>query len=523
MSKQLLKSTSIVGGMTLVSRVSGLIRDIIFAQFLGAGILADAFLVAFRIPNFLRRIFAEGAFSVAFIPVFTDIRQIGTHKEQQQFVGLMAGRLGLILMILTALGVLFAPQVVQVLAYGWSDDPRKIAITVDTVRLTFPYLLCISLVSMSAGILNTCSRFAAAAVTPIFLNLFLISAVLWFVPWFENAAIALGFGVFLAGFFQLLFQLPFLLQVGYLPKPALRSKSTAARKSVTKVFQLMLPALFGSSIAQINILVNTILASFLVTGSVSWLYYSDRLMEFPLGVFGIALATAILPGLSRQYTDNDTIGFNQTLNTAIKWVCVVCIPAAVALAVLAKPLLITMFFYRQFNQTDVYMSANALVAYSFGLLGFVFVKVLAPGYFARQNTLTPVKIGATSVGVNIILSLALVSTFEHVGLAIATSIAAFVNAGLLGFYLRKDKVLHILSGLGRVIVSVCVASLIMAVVLWYSVGQIEIWFEYNALRRIGSLSITILAGFLSYVLTLILLGLRLHHVLSNNETVDKKH
>ena len=517
MSKQLLRSTSIVGGMTFVSRVSGLVRDVIFAQFLGAGLLADVFFMAFRVPNFLRRIFAEGAFSVAFIPVFTDIRQHGQVDDVQQFINLVAGRLGFILACLTALGILFATQIVQVIAYGWLDDAEKIAITVDTVRLTFPYLFCISLVSMSAGILNTCNRFAVAAVTPIFLNLFLISAALWFVPWFDNAAVALGFGVLVAGFSQLFFQLPFLVKINHLPLPRLTSNNEKAKISTRKVFTLMLPALFGSSVAQINILINTILASLLVTGSISWLYYSDRLMEFPLGVFGIALATAILPGLSKQFSNNDLAGFNDTLNTAIKWVCIVCVPASVALAVLALPLLATIFHYREFSQTDVLMSAKALIAYSFGLLGFALVKVLAPGYFARQNTLTPVKIGALSVGINILFSLLLIGPFMHVGLAMATSIAAFVNSGLLGFCLSREGVLQLNKSTRKLFGYVCIASGMMAIVLWYVAAQSD-WFAYSAIQRIGALVLCILSGFIAYIVTLGLLGIRPRHILGDYES-----
>ncbi len=501
--------------MTLLSRVSGLVRDIAFAQLLGAGLMADAFFVAFRIPNFLRRIFGEGAFTVAFVPVFTQLHQPGKKRHANQFVNLMAGRLGLILVVLSTLGILFAPQIVWLLAPGYIDEPLKFQVTVDTLRLTFPYLLFISLVAMSAGILNTCGRFAAAAITPLFLNICLIAAVFWLVPLFENAALALGFGVLIAGIAQLMFQLPFLRREGLIPRPTIALRHEDSREpniAVAKVFRLMIPALFGSSVAQINILVNTLLASFLVTGSISWLYYSDRLMEFPLGVFGIALATAILPGLSRSYSAGDMAGFNHTLNVAMRWVCVISLPAAAALAVLAVPLLATMFNYREFSQHDVLMSARALEAYSIGLIGFVFVKVLAPGFFARQNTATPVRVGAVSMVVNVVTSLALFSILAHVGLALATSLAAMVNAALLAWILHKEGILSLQRGMLVLVIRVLFATFAMAVVLWFFAGEAERWLDAGALYRIGQLSIAVLLGLVTYVITLLAAGVRLKHL-----------
>ncbi len=518
MSRTLLKSTSIVGSMTLLSRISGLVRDMAFAQFVGAGVVADAFFVAFRIPNFLRRIFGEGAFTVAFVPVFSEVRGAGG-ATVQRFLALMAGRLGLVVLALSAIGVVFAPQVVWAIAPGFAGDPAKFGATVDALRLTFPYLFFISLVAMSAGILNTCGRFAAAAVTPVFLNIALIAAVFLLVPAMDNDAAALGLGVLIAGAAQLLFQLPHLRREGMLPRPSLSVRDEAdgaAREAAGKVFRLMLPALFGSSIAQINILVNTLLASFLVTGSVSWLYYSDRLMEFPLGVFGIALATAILPGLSRLHAEDDGDGFNRALNVGLKWVVVISLPAAAALAVLAVPLLATLFNYREFGANDVLMSAGALQAYALGLVGFVFVKVLAPGFFARQNTATPVRIGVISMLVNVALSLAMVWWLAHVGLALATSIAALVNAALLGRILRRDGVLRISPDLAPLVVRVLVATAVMAAVLWYVSGPSSAWLDSGVLERAGRLVICVLSGLIVYGATLVTVGVRPGHLALND-------
>lgn len=517
MSRKLLKSTSVVGSMTLLSRISGLVRDMAFAQFVGAGAVADAFFVAFRVPNFLRRIFGEGAFTVAFVPVFSEVRS-RPGQDAHRFLGLMAGRLGLVLVLLSGLGVLFAPQIVWCLAPGFTDDPVKFGATVDALRLTFPYLFFISLVSMSAGILNTCAKFAAAAITPVFLNLALIAAVFLLVPWLDNDAVALGLGVVAAGVIQLFFQVPFLRREGYLPRPVLRDTAPdgAAREAVGKVFRLMLPAVFGSSIAQINILVNTLLASFLVTGSVSWLYYSDRLMEFPLGVFAIALATAILPGLSNRFAAGDADGFCRTLNVALRWVVIICLPAAAALAVLAVPLLATMFHYGEFGDTDVLRSADALKAYALGLVGMTFVKVLAPGFFARQNTATPVRVGAIAMVVNIVLAVSMVWWLEHVGLALATSLAAIVNAGLLWRILVRDRVLVVDGELAPLLWRVAAATAVMAVVLFYLAGAPGDWLASGMLTRVGRLVICVVSGLITYAMTLLIVGVRPRHLAIND-------
>lgn len=496
--------------MTLVSRISGLVRDVIFAGLIGAGATpaADAFYTAFRIPNFLRRIFGEGALSQAFVPVFAEYRARTNPVETRAFVDQLTGVLGVILFVVTLIGVIAAPILVMVLAPGFLADPHKYDLTVQMLRIIFPYLLFVSLVALAAGVLNTYGRFGAAAFTPVLLNLSLIGAALWLAPRMDEPVVGLAWGVFIAGVVQLLFQLPFLKGIGLLPRPRVSLKHAGVRK----VGRLMLPAIFGVSVAQINLLVNTFLASFLVTGSVSWLYYSDRLMEFPLGVFGIALATVILPSLSRKHANASTEDFSHLLDWALRWVFIIGMPASVALVVLAAPLLTTLFQYGKFGAHDVLMSAQALMAFAMGLLGFTLVKVLAPGFYARQDTKTPVRAGTISVVANIIFSLALVYPLKHVGLAAAVSLAAFINAALLFRTLRREQVYRPLVGWRTFLSQVSGASLIMAMLLLWGTGGVDAWLTASAIERLTRLTFWILAGLVVYGLALAVLGIRPHHL-----------
>ncbi len=504
MSRRLFQSTLVTGGMTLLSRISGLVRDMVFAGFIGAGagIAADAFYAAFRIPNFLRRIFGEGAFSQAFVPVFTEYKTKRRPEEVREFVDRLTGVFGLVLFVVTLVGVVAAPVIVYLLAPGFTGE--KYDLTVSMLRITFPYLLFISLVAMAAGILNTYGRFAAAAFTPVLLNLSMIGAVLWLAPYLDNPVMALAWGVFMAGVLQLLFQLPFLARLRLLPRPRLGRN----HDGVVRVFKLMLPAIFGVSVAQINTLVNMVLASFLVTGSVSWLYYSDRLMEFPLGVFGIALATVILPSLSQQHVQGARGEFSRLLDWALRWVFVIGIPATVALVLLAGPLLTTFFHYGAFDEQDVRMSAQALVAFSAGLLGFILVKVLAPGFYARQDTRTPVRIGMIAMAVNIVLSLLLVSMLRHTGLALAISIAAFVNAILLYRWLRRHDVYAPESGWLRFFLQVLAASGAMGLLLYWAAGDLDAWLAAGAAQRARHLAALVVSGAGVYLLMLYVVGIR---------------
>jgi len=500
----LFRSTAAVSGMTFLSRISGLVRDVIFARTIGTDLVADAFFVAFRIPNFLRRVFGEGAFAVAFVPVFAELRQKQPREQVQFFLDVMTGRLGLILISITLLGVVGAPLLVMGIAPGFIGDAEKFTATVDALRITFPYLFFISLVAMAGGILNTVGRFAIPAATPILLNLCLIGAALMLVPMMGNAAVALAVGVLVAGAVQLAFQAPFLAREGLFPRPRLGPRN----EYVHRVFMLMLPALFGVSVAQINLLINTQLASFLVTGSVSWLYYADRLMEFPVGVFGIALATVILPSLSRMHADESPEKFSRLLDWSLRWVALITVPAAVALIVLAQPLLATLFQYGAFGPNDVVMAGNALVAFSVGLVPFVLIKVLAPGFYARQNTKTPVRIGVIAMVVNIVLAVILVFPLAHTGLALATSLAAIVNAGLLYLKLRQEAVYLPGAGWLRFALQVAAASVAMGALLWWLSGDLQAWLDATLWRRIGWLTVLVVAGAVVYAGVILAAGVR---------------
>jgi putative peptidoglycan lipid II flippase len=504
MSRALLKSTFITGAMTLLSRISGLVRDMVFAGLIGAGggIAADAFYVAFRIPNFLRRIFGEGAFSQAFVPVCAEYRTRGPHEAVRAFLDRMVGVFSLVLLVVTLAGVLLAPVLVWAMAPGFQGEQYDLTVTM--LRITFPYLFFISLVALAAGILNTYQRFAAAAFTPVLLNLSLIGAALWLSPVMDKPVLALAWGVFIAGAVQLLFQLPMLWKIDLLPRPRLDRN----HDGVGKVFRLMLPAIFGVSVAQVNVLVNTVLASFLVTGSVSWLYYSDRLMEFPLGVFGIAFATVILPSLSRHHAAAEREEFSKLLDWGLRWVLLISLPATIGLMFLAGPLLATFFHFGAFTDHDVRMSAEALIAFAFGLSAFMLVKVLAPGFYAQQNTRTPMRIGVVAMAVNIALSVMLVWPLRHTGLALAISLAAFVNAGLLFWKLRQHGVYRPEPGWLRFMGQLVLANLALAVLLAWGVGALNEWLQAAHLTRVVRLLTWVMLGAGVYLAALWLVGLR---------------
>ena len=421
----------------------GLLRDVVLANLIGANGNADAFFVAFKIPNFLRRLFAEGAFAQAFVPVLADTREKGGQAAVRELVDRVAGVLGGVLLLLTLITVMASPIVATIFAPGFLRDPAKLALTGDLIKLTFPYLLLISLTGFAGAILNSYQRFAVPALTPVLLNLCLIGAALWGAPNFEEPVVALALGVLVAGFAQLLFQVPALAGVGLVPRP----RWAPRHEGVRRIMLLMVPALFGVSVSQINLLLDTVLASLLPTGSVSWLYYSDRLTELPLGVFAIAIATVILPTLSGQRARADDPAFASTLAWAIRCVLLIAIPATVALAILAEPLLATLFQYGAFSEGDRTMAAASLRAYTLGLGAFMLVKVLAPGFYAREDMRTPVRIGIIAMVANMLLNAAFVFplmwwlNLGHVGLALATSVAAWLNAMLLYRGLRRGAVL----------------------------------------------------------------------------------
>lgn len=508
----LMRSGLVVSAMTMLSRVMGLVRDVVVATFLGAGNGSDAFFVAFKIPNFLRRLFAEGAFNQAFVPVLSEYSTQRSKQEIRELLNAVAGSLTAILALITALAMLGAPWLVWVFAPGFGRDPEKLAMTADMLRLTFPYLLLISLTAFSGSVLNTWNRFAVPAFTPVLLNISLIGAALLLMPLMEEPAMALAWGVLIAGAAQLAFQVPFLLRLGLLPTPW----PNFAHEGVKRILKLMAPALFGVSVSQINLLLDTVLASLLTAGSVSWLYYSDRLVELPLGVFGVAIGTIILPALSKRHAEQSTEHFSAMLDWAIRVVLLLGVPAALALAVLAEPFLITLFHYGAMTDTDIQMAAMSLRAYAFGLVAFMLIKVLAPGFFARQDTKTPVKVGIIAMVANMVFNLLLIWPLAHAGLALATALSAFLNAGLLGYLLYRQKVLIFQPGWGRYAVQLVGGSALMSIALYLAAPDWQEWLDFELWQRIRWVAGLVVMGGGLYFAWLTAFGLRLRHFKMNS-------
>ena len=507
---KLVKSSAVVGSATMLSRVLGLLRDVVLANLIGANGNADAFFVAFKIPNFLRRLFAEGAFAQAFVPVLADTREHGGQAAVRALVDRVAGVLGGTVLVLTLITVMASPVVATIFAPGFLRDPAKLALTGDLIKLTFPYLLLISLTGFAGAILNSYQRFAVPALTPILLNLSLIAAALWFAPSFDEPVVALALSVLVAGFAQLLFQVPALAGIGLVPRP----RWAPRHEGVRRIMVLMVPALFGVSVSQINLLLDTVLASLLPTGSVSWLYYSDRLTELPLGVFAIAIATVILPTLSGQRARADDPAFASTLSWAIRSVLLIAIPATAALAVLAEPLLATLFQYGAFSSDDRAMAAASLRAYTLGLGAFMLVKVLAPGFYAREDMRTPVRIGIIAMVANMVLNVAFVFplmwwlNLGHVGLALATSVSAWLNALLLFRGLRRDAVLPQGSLSFKWLVQVTAATAAMLAILLWLMPDHAMWAEWLWWQRAGQLGILCSAGLGVFGVSLLCCGVR---------------
>ena len=502
----LLKALATVGSMTLLSRILGFVRDTLVARVFGAGIYTDAFFVAFKIPNLLRRLFAEGAFSQAFVPVLAEYKNRKGDEATHALVNHVATLLFLALTVATALGMLAAPWVVYISAPGFSASPDKFQLTVDLLRVIFPYILFISLVSLAGGILNTWSRFSVPAVTPVLLNLSFIVGTLFFAQYFDPPVKVLGWAVFVGGALQLAFQLPFLYKIGLVPKFSLNLHD----EGVWRILKLMGPAVFGVSIAQLSLLINTIFASFLATGSVSWLYYADRLMEFPTGMLGVALGTILLPSLSKSYTDNHDGEYSRLMDWGLRLTFILALPAAAALAVLAVPLVTSLFHYGAFSTQDVWMTRQALMAYSLGLIGLILVKVLAPGFYARQDIKTPVKIAIVTLFVTQLMNLAFIWKLQHAGLALSIGLGACLNASLLFRALRRANVYQPQPGWHVFLLKVGVAVVTMSLLLWFGAGNTDAWLHYRLPERFLRLTLLVIAGAGTYFATLWLLGFRVH-------------
>ncbi len=495
--------------MTLVSRIFGFLRDIVTAHMFGATAAFDAFSVAFRIPNLMRRLFAEGSFSQAFVPVLSEYQKQKSSEDIKRFVDAVSGTLGFILLCVTIIGIVLAPWIIRIFAPGFATDGARFELAVTMLRITFPYLLLISLTAFAGAILNTYNRFWVAAFTPVFLNLCMIGAAFWLAPHLHIPIIGLAWGVFIAGIVQFLFQWPFLKRLNLWPRPRIRFHD----QGVMKVLKLMVPALFGVSVSQINLLLDTVFASLLVIGSVSWLYYSDRLMEFPLGVIGVAISTVILPHLSRHHASQSQTDFSHTLDWALRCVLIVGLPAAVIFAVISGPLLSTLFQHGHFDAHAVIMARKSLTMFALGIAPFMLIKILAAGFYAKQNMRTPVRIGILAMISNMVFNIILIWPLKHAGIALATSLSAMLNSGLLFYFLRKEKIYIPREGWRFFSFRLLIANIVLVIFLWVSSGDVYTWVTHDTGWRVIHLSMLLLGSAGIYFASLWLSGIRPRDVL----------
>ncbi|MBV7314188.1 murein biosynthesis integral membrane protein MurJ [Shewanella sp. NIFS-20-20] len=511
MSKKLMRSGAIVSAMTFISRILGLIRDMVIANLMGAGSSADVFFFANKIPNFLRRLFAEGAFAQAFVPVLTEYQEKKTSAETKELIAKVCGTLGVLVTGVTIVGVIASPVLTALFGGGWfwawlHDEPAgaKYELASLMLKITFPYLWFITFTALAGAILNTRGRFAVSAFTPVFLNIAIITAAIWLSPSMEQPEIGLAIGVFMGGVVQLLFQIPFLWREDALVKP----RWGWHHPGVVKIRTLMIPALFGVSVSQINLLLDTFIASFLMTGSISWLYYADRLLEFPLGIFGIAIGTVILPALSRRHVNDHGDGFKATMDWGVRAILLLGMPAMLGLIILAKPMLMVLFMRGEFEIKDVEMASYALVAYGSGLLSFMMVKVLAPGYFSRQDTRTPVRYGIIAMVSNMAFNLVLAVPFGYVGLAIATSMSALLNAGMLYWGLHRQGVYQVSRKTVVFFAKTLLATVAMVACLLYMMPEQQAWLDWHIAERTAILLKLIGVGAGVYLGMMIICGVK---------------
>lgn len=509
----LLKSLATVSSMTMISRILGFIRDAIIARFFGAGMATDAFFVAFKLPNLLRRIFAEGAFSQAFVPILAEYKNQQGEEATRTFIAYVSGLLTLVLAIVTAIGIITAPIIIYITAPGFTEPVEKYQLTTLLLRITFPYIFLISLASLASAILNTWNRFSVPAFVPTFLNLSMIGFSLFASPYFNPPILALAVSVVVGGIIQLLYQLPYLKKIGMLVLPRINLKNSG----VWRVLKQMGPAILGVSVGQISLIINTIFASLLVSGSVSWMYYADRLMEFPSGVLAVALGTILLPSLSKSFAKGDVKLYSELLDWGLRLCFLLALPAAVGLGVLSKPLISTLFEYGYFSANDTLMTQKALIAYSVGLLGLMLIKVLAPGFYSRQNIKTPVKIAIITLIFTQIMNLAFIAPLQHAGLALSISIAACFNAGLLFWQLRKKQLYQPQPGWLAFIIRIIAAVILMAIVLWIGSDLLPDWSMGGMLSRLVRLFVLIIVGIIIYFGSLMLFGFKLSYFIKRIE------
>ena len=507
------RSTFIVSAMTMLSRVLGLVRDVVLLNVFGAGKDFDTFVVAFRIPNFFRRLFAEGAFSQAFIPVLTEYKSTKTHAEVQILISRVFGCLATFMTTLTFIAMIAAPAILYVYAPGFHSDPEKFALATDMFRLTIPYLLFMSLTAFASSILNSYGSFSTPAFAPVLLNVTMIAAAWWLTPYMAEPIMALGWAVVVAGILQLAIQIPELWRKKLLIPPKVDFK----HEGVDRIMKLMLPALFGVSVTQINLLLNTIWASFMQDGSVSWLYSAERMTELPLGLIGVAIGTVILPSLSARHAEQDQTKFRGMIDWAARVIMLVGIPASIALFMLSTPIIQALFQRGQFTVEDTQMTALALQCMSAGVISFMLIKVFAPGFYAQQDTKTPVRVGLMAVAANAILNVIFIGFFklidwqaEHMALALASSGSAMVNAGMLYFYLHKRNIFRFAGHWKKLSLQFAIANAVMIAVLWYGLtwynGEVSQW-----IRIYEVLGLCVL-GVLAYGLGLLATGFRPRHL-----------
>lgn len=501
----LLKSLATISGLTLISRILAFARDVLIARVFGAGMATDAFFVAFKLPNLLRRMFAEGAFSQAFVPIFGEYKNRRGHDETKLLLDHVTTMLALILFVVTLIGIIAAPILVYISAPGFVRNPEKFALTVQLLRLTSPYIFFISLVAVAAAILNTYNKFWVPAFAPILLNICFIGGALWLAPYCNPPIMALAWAVFVAGIVQLAFQIPFLKKIDMLPT----MRFSWTDEGMRRVIRQMGPALFGVSISQISLLINTIFASFLVAGSVSWLYYADRLMEFPSGLLGAALGTILLPSLSKCHARKDTVEYSKLLDWGLRLTFMLALPSALALGMIAVPLLSTFFQRGAFVASDVLMTSHALIGYSVGLIGMILVKILAPGFYARQDIRTPVYIGIATLIATQLMNALFIGWFAHAGLALSIGLGACLNSAILFYFLRKKGIYHPEPGWAKYFVKLGIAMLALAITLWFGMGSEQSWLIDSGWTRIVHLTWLVSCSGVVYFTVLIILGFRL--------------
>ncbi len=501
----LLRALATVSSMTLLSRVLGFVRDFVIARSFGAGMATDAFFVAFRLPNLLRRMFAEGAFSQAFVPLLAEYRNRNDDAATKRLVDRVATALFIAVLVVTVIGIAASPLLIYLTAPGFAADADKFALTVELTRITFPYILFMALVALAAGVLNTWSRFALPAFTPVLLNLSFIAMALLAAPYFDPPVLALAWAVFIGGCLQLALQVPALKNIGMLP----RFDFAPGDPGVRRVLTLMAPAILGVSVSQISLLINTVFASFLPSGSVSWLYYADRLMEFPAGLLGAALGTILLPSLAKAHASARREEFSALLDWGLRLTLLLTLPAALALALLAVPLLATLFQHGAFTADDVMQTRAALVAYSVGLAGLILVKVLAPGFYSRQDIRTPVKIALITLAATQAMNLAFVGWIRHAGLALSIGLASCLNAALLYRGLRRIDAYQPVAGWIPFLSKLALGLVVMGTTLWSAAGSNDAWLTMPTGEKILRLSGVVIAGAASYFATLALVGFRL--------------